>query len=188
MFYLIIFLQRINLKVIKIFFNYYHSFFLFLSRSEADKIVETFFCSILCKTFLCHSYIYIIIYNRLDGKWHEWKKLQVIFEVYFGGKFWNDLCYSPRNWLVLVKYLWMDSSKIAPYHIQIWCKMESILKLYLPIKMTRDIRKINEEYIIDRKVTDNYIRDDEFWKFILGEIKDSCYCGQSVLDWVYWSK
>ena len=34
--------------------------------------------------------------------------------------------------------------------------------------MTRDIRKINEEYIIDRKVTDNYIRDDEFWKFLLG--------------------
>ena len=50
--------------------------------------------------------------------------------------------------------------------------------------MTRDIRKINEEYIIDRKVTDNYIRDDEFWKFLLGEIKDSCNCGQSVLDWV----
>ena len=49
--------------------------------------------------------------------------------------------------------------------------------------MTRDIRKINEEYIIDRKV-----RDDEFWKFIWGEIKDSCYCGQSVLDRVYLSK
>ena len=54
--------------------------------------------------------------------------------------------------------------------------------------MTRDIRKINEEYIIDRKVTDNYIRDDEFWKFLLGEIKDSCYSGHSVLDWVYLSK
>ena len=54
--------------------------------------------------------------------------------------------------------------------------------------MTRDSRKINEEYMIDRKVTYNYIRDDEFWKFILGEIKDSCYCSQSVLDWVYLSK
>ena len=54
--------------------------------------------------------------------------------------------------------------------------------------MTRDSRKINEEYMIDRKVTYNYIRHDEFWKFLLGEIKDSCNCGQSVLDWVYLSK
>ena len=137
------FLQRINLKVIKIFFNYYHSFFYSFQGLRLIKLLEPFFCSILCKTFLCHSYIYIIIYNRLDGKWHEWKKLQVIFEVYFGGKFWIDLCYS-RNWLVLVKYLWMDSSKIAPIISKFDVEWNQIWT-YLPIKMTRDIRKINEK-------------------------------------------